>query len=213
MLRGVLAQGQTLPEDQKQEILRLLAERWGVAPKPAAGKTEEVRAKLGVTSAQALDDARLAELTVMLIDFVQRLEPLVQKTWRLFDASGANGKGPVQGTITRFACGEKDVPLPQELGELRTLIAAMMDAFAKVPKVFYQQHLLRFEPEEIKEAVKVQGGGGLWKGFEVKCWEQYCRMAPELAESATQEGLARIIVELVGNLRGTQKARADRRVS
>ena len=213
-LKMVAEDGRGLPESQRQEVINRLMAAWGLSQKaaPAAPvKTEAVAAnigaKLGLSANQQVDPTRVAELTVLLIDFVQKLQPLTNKAWSMFKTE-ADAIGVQQKTMARFVSGDAAAPLNKELTDLRQTIAAFMDALSKCGRTLYHRHLLRLDPEDVKAAIVAERGrvGGFLRGADAECWEKYCELAVEtLGETNIQSAMSKIVVEAVERTRGAAK--------
>jgi hypothetical protein len=202
MLREVAEQGKKIAENQRAEVVRRLADAWGVQAVARDGKVEgvagAVQGALKLPANVNLDPARTSELVGMLIDFVVKLEPLARTTWRVLKPE-SESMATAAGTIARFVKGEAHVPLERELRELRQMLAGFMDALSKCGKVLYQKHLRRLDPEDVKDAVDTMGGAsGLFGGKEKAYWGQYRKLAEEvLTESEVEKATANVVVELV----------------
>lgn len=211
-LKMVAEDGRGLPESQRQEVITRLQTAWGLSNKvpQAPARTEAVAAnigqKLGLAANQQVDPAKLAELTVQLLDFVQKLQPLAGKAWSMFKVD-AEPIGLQAKTMARFVGGE-NVPLAKELADLRQTLAAFLDALSKCGKTLYHKHLLRLDPDDVKAAIMAEKGrvGGLWKGADAECWEKYCELAAvTLGETNVQTAMSRIVVEAVEKTKGASK--------
>jgi hypothetical protein len=133
----------------------------------------------------------------MLLEFVNTLDPLVIKAWSTLRPNASVRKTDWQKAVARFVRGEKNATLSRDLLELRQLAGALIGTLPQLPYRFCEQHLARFRPENIEEAIKEERGGFL-VGQEARCWRKFAKdLAPALEESAVQQAISQIVIDCV----------------
>jgi hypothetical protein len=153
---------------------------------------------------QSVDSDRLMELSIILAEFVFRLEPLVWNVWRkLSPRSKIRQSADIKDIMGKFVFNDPDVSCDQidtELKELQRLIAAIITAISQVGSQFARVHLAKFSPSEISALVKVEGGS-IMVSNEVKCWRKYLKLASNLNEDSIETEIRNSIVGYVNSLR------------
>jgi hypothetical protein len=150
-----------------------------------------------------LEPGRVGALTEILIDFVNKLEPLVWSTWRkLSPRSSIRPAGDIKNTVSKFACADGDVAKQQvenELRELQQIITAMITAVSQAGDRFAKHHLSTFSPSEISALVRLERKGVL-VSHEVKCWRKYQELASTLTEATIEADIRKAIAEYAESL-------------
>jgi hypothetical protein len=143
------------------------------------------------------------ESTIVLSDFVFRLEPLVWNTWRtLSPRSNIRPPNVLKKSMVQFVCGESNAPRGQiesELKLLQRLIAAIITAVSRVGSQFAKHHLAKFSPAEIEALVRMEHGS-VFVSHEVKCWRKYLELADKLNEDSIETEIRKAIVGCVESL-------------
>jgi len=196
----------TLPVDQKESITRRLQQIGSgsqVQVNYPDESIEKLRAELQLGDQSDFDTDRLAELIVLLVNFVYKLEPLGWNTWRRFSPrSSIRQSGDLKKTIPKFLSKNSNVSqesVNKELKELMQLIAAVITATSRVGSQFAQLHLAKFSPSEISALVKMEHKSVL-VSHEVKCWRKYLELADKLNEELIEMEITKVIVNYVESL-------------
>jgi len=186
------ARGQNLPEAQRADILDQLRRAWGLPLPPAEAP------------------AGIPPFVQMLVEFVHTLDPLVNKTWTTINPGGKTRRVDWQKQFAQCGRGGHTEALSQQLLELRQLTAALLIALPALPVRFQENHLGRFRPEDIEQAVQMGGSilNNIW-GKPALYWEQFKKLAPALEEGPVQASMFQIIIELVDSIRKGAATRAN----
>ena len=162
----------------------------------------------GLNALAAVEEAgirtdRLAALSVLLVDFALKLEPLVWNTWRtLSPRSGIRPPRGLTKMLGEFLSEDSpsvDQKVERELKMLQRLIAAIITAVGGVGKQFAKKHLARFSPSEISALVRMERGSVLLS-HEVKCWRKYFELAETLTEDAMETELRKAVADYAESL-------------
>jgi hypothetical protein len=166
-----------------------------------------LRAKLQFNAQQVLDADRTVELLDLLTDFVANLDQLVWATWRQLAAdSRIKRPNPLLRVLRAFMTRDANVPqtvLAQDIGALRQLTAALINAVGQVGYTFAARHTEKLSPALIEDAVKAEGRGGIpWIGGGAKaaCWEKYLQLSNSLDAAAIEKEINTVIAESVEQL-------------
>lgn len=162
---------------------------------------EALRKRLNVPDDLGVDVERTLELTMLLGELAGSLDQVAWPTWRQMSKRSAGGRrgGELRGVLGQYVGGDPEVPtgqMTEEFERLRKLVVAMISAVSRVGHQFAEQHLVRFNPEEISSLVKLEGGG-FFVSQEVKCWRRYEELAKSLHPDSIQDEILKIMVELV----------------
>jgi len=195
-----------LSDDQKDYIDQSLRQA-GLGPKAQQSDSVEsdqkLKEKLKVGNERSFNAARLAELNVMLVDFVLKLEPLVWNTWRkLSPRSSVRPQGALTQKIGQFLCDDTEMSVNQvedDLKVLQRLIASMTSAVSCVGGQFAKRHIAKFSPSEIEALVRMEPGS-VFVSRDVKCWNKYKQLAETLNEDAIEMEIRKAIVDYVESL-------------
>jgi hypothetical protein len=206
LIQNLLEIVPTLSEEQKVIIDKSLQEaglRRDVKLDGSVDLDKELRTKLQISSEQKLESKEMAELSVMLVEFVLKLEPVVWNTWRALSArSAVRPQGALAKKIGRFLCKDAEAsnsPVDDDLKVLQKLIVAMTTAVSRVGGQFAKRHLAKFSPFEIAALVKMEPGS-VFVSHEVKCWRKYVELAETLNEDAIDMEIRKAIVDYVESL-------------
>ena len=207
LIRSLLPLVPTLSEDQKKLIADSLHLRQET-PLAEGGYSQEsvkkLKAVLLTGDGSSIRADRLMDLSIMLADFVCKLEPLVWNIWRkLSPRSGIRPSASLKDIMGKFvfnAQGASAEQIDNELKELQRLIAAIITAIGRVGGQFAKSHLAKFSPSEISAMVKVEHGS-VFVSQEVRCWRKYAELASTLNEDTIESEIRDVIVGYVESLR------------
>lgn len=195
-----------LPADQKESITKKLQEMGSESPvrvNYSDESIEKLRTKLQLGDEPDFDTDRLAELIVLLANFVYKLEPLVWNTWRqLSPRSSIRRSGDLKKAMGQFLSNDSNISqenVENELKELQQLTAAVITAIGRVGSQFAKHHLARFSPSEISSLVKMEHRSVL-VSHEVKCWRKFLELADTLNEDSIDTEITKAIVNYVESL-------------
>jgi len=195
-----------LPAGQKESVTKRLQQIGSgsqVRVDYSDESIEKLRTKLQIGDEPDFDADRLAELIVLLANFVYKLEPLVWNTWRkLSPRSSIRRSGELKKTIGQFLSNDSNISqehVENELKELQQLTAAVITAIGRVGSQFAKHHLAKFSPSEISSLVKMEHRSVL-VSHEVKCWRKFLELADTLNEDSIETGITKAIVDYVDSL-------------
>ena len=196
-----------LSDEQKELAARRLQEAGFGAPVATQNYSDEfildLRARLKLGDVPDIKADRLAEMIVLLADFVFKLEPLIWNTWRMLSPrSGIRPSGSLKKTVGQFICGDSKTPdkkAEHELRMLQRLIAAITTAVGRVGSQFAKRHIGRFSPSEISTLVRMEHGS-VFVSHEVKCWRKYLELAETLTEGSIEAEIRKAIADYAESL-------------
>ena len=165
--------------------------------------SEEAQRALGLMSGQQPRLERMVQLTVVLLDFVTRLDQTGLKTMEALTPRSPLLKRneSVRKAAARFLVGEVETVEPQ-LREAFGLLAALLVAPLSGGRVFGQPYVERFSPAAIEDVVTAEGGGGVFSNKKERCWIRYCDLArdfatADLVDRKIKECLAAVVQKTV----------------
>jgi len=206
LVRNLLAIAPTLSGERKEYVAKSMHQA-GLMPKVQGHYSDELvqqmKAVLQVGDGRGIDADRLIELSILLVNFVCKIEPLVWNIWRtLSPRSSIRQSISMKDTMGRFVFNDPKATREQidsELKALQWLVAAVITAVGRVGGQF-AKNLSRFSPSEISALVKVERGSVL-VSHEVKCWRKYLELAGGLNEDSIETEIRNTIVSYVESLR------------
>jgi hypothetical protein len=195
-----------LPANQKESVTKRL-QQIGSDSQVRVNYSDEsigkLRNKLQLGDKPDFDTDRLAELIVLLANFVYKLEPLVWNTWRqLSPRSSIRRSSELKKTIGQFLSNDSNISqehVENELKELQQLTAAVITAIGRVGSQFAKHHLAKFSPSEISSLVKMEHRSVL-VSHEVKCWRKFLELSDTLNEDSIEMEITKAIVNYVESL-------------
>ena len=188
------------PGDQRVQVAEMLRAA-GLAPAPAATEgaeqlTQRMRQVLGLGPQDNLDGNALSEVTAMLIDFVDKLDPFAWRTWRALTPRAGFPRAKLKDVLRNYVKGQKDAPAANDLTNLRKLTAALLNALPAAPTEFFQRHLSPFMLEAIKDAAQAEGKGPL-ESWSSAYWRKYEKLAPGVERKAVENAFGAAVFALV----------------
>ncbi len=164
---------------------------------------EILKEKLPLANMNNVNRAQLLKLSMLLIDFVLRLDPLVWNTWRaLSPRSNLRPQGTLDKTIGQFLADDSEISenqIDHDIKVLQRLVAALSSAVSQVGSQFAKRHLAKFSPSEISALVRMEHGS-VFVSHEVKCWRKYIELAEMLHEDSIEMEIRKTIVGYVESL-------------
>jgi hypothetical protein len=165
--------------------------------------TQDLRAMLQLGDEPDIKAERLAEIMVLLADFVFKLEPLIWNTWRMLSPrSSIRPSGSLKKTVGQYICDDSATPekkAEHELRMLQRLIAAITTAVGRVGSQFAKRHIGRFSPSEITTLVRMEHGS-VFVSHDVKCWRKYLELAETLTEASIEAEIRKAIADYAESL-------------
>jgi len=206
-IRRLLEMAPMLSDEDRELASRRLQEAGFGPPVAPQNYSDEfahvLRAKLQLGDLQDIKADRLAEMIVLLADFVFKLEPLIWNTWRMLSPrSSIRPSGSLKKTVGQFVCGASNTPDKEsehELRKLQRLIAAITTAVGRVGSQFAKRHLGRFSPSEISTLVRMEQGS-VFVSHEVKCWRKYLELTETLTEGSIEAEIRKAIADYAESL-------------
>ena len=207
VIKRLLELAPVLSDEQKGLAAKRLQEAgFGLQVAPQGYSDEfiqDLRARLQLGDVPDIKMDRLAEMIVLLADFVFKLEPLIWNTWRMLSPrSGIRPPGSLKKTMGQFISGDSGTPEKKAEAELRMLqrlIAAITTAVGRVGSQFAKRHLSRLSPSEISNLVRMEHGS-VFVSHEVKCWRKYLELAETLTEGSIEAEIRKAIADYAESL-------------
>jgi hypothetical protein len=171
---------------------------------PAATQTGEaaeqllsrMRQVLGLGPTDNLDAAALSEVTAMLIDFVDKLDPFAWRTWRALTPRAGFPRAKLKDVLRNYVKGQKEAPAAADLTNLRKLTAALLNALQTAPTEFFQRHLSPMTIDAIKDAAHAEGKAAL-EGWNGAYWRKYEKLSPAVERKAVESAFGAAVFALV----------------
>lgn len=191
--------------EQRRQVMEKLGAAGFVAEVPVgdipADVIDEVKKRVGLTSADHLDILRLMELFTVYHDVICSIQPVMRETWKAVAQGSRAGlqSGPqLKRLASRFVAGDETAngeQLEQELQLVRKVAAGLIAAIGHVGRNFANGRLSLLSPGQIQQLVLAEGGRSLFGGMDAKCWTKYCELAAQM-DAATVE---REIMSAIGD--------------
>jgi hypothetical protein len=174
------------------------------APPPAA---RDLKVKMGLASDQQLSPNRVVELVDILWDILKNLDQVAWQTWRQISPQSATRPGTMTlpQVMAKFLAGDPQVPstvASAEIGRLRKLLAAMISTVGQVGRQFAQDFCGKFNPSQIEDVVKAQGGAGMFGNVKGRYWDQYVKMSPQCDQTAIEHEIITLFAKYSAQLMG-----------
>lgn len=188
LLDQLLAVLPTLPEATRTELTKKLASAGlgsasGGGGGGAVSISEETARALGAEGGKQISPDRLAQLTVLLVDALSRLDQTALRTMEALAprSSLLKRNESIRRATGRYLSGEADT-VEMQLREVAGLLGALLAATLGGGRVFGQQYLERFSPTAIEDVVTAEGGGGMFgPSKKERCWDRYVDLARDFA--------------------------------
>jgi hypothetical protein len=194
-----------LPLEKRAEISKRLAEA-GLAPAvpdaPVLETPVELRKALGIPADQQPRLDRLAQLTVVLVEMVQRLNDRGVDAMRdLFPRNPQLDRpSDFRQMAARYLTGDIE-SLESQVRGISSLLGTLLVALQGGGKDFGRQYLERYSPAAILEVVENEEQFGVLPWQQTKkecCWNKYDDLAreistPDLVDRKIKESLAAFV--------------------
>jgi hypothetical protein len=179
-----------MPEERQAAFAARIAEAGlARASAPAPGVLEvpeETQRALGLTAGQQPRLDRLSQLANVLVEVICVLDQTALKTLGQLSARSAllRRSEDFRKAAAKYLVGESETLDPQ-MRALSGLMGALLAAMLAGAKDFEREHIERFSPGRIADAVEAEGGGGfMGPNKKERCWKKY----EELAEDYSKPG-------------------------
>ncbi len=143
---------------------------------------DDLRQALGLAHGQQPRLGRMVQLTVVLIELLNRLDQMALKTYNELSSRGAPAARPqdFRQAVASYLTGNSDSLDPQ-IRSTSALLGGLMAAMLGAGREFGRQYVERFAPSSIEDVVKVEGKAKLFRNEKALCWEKYKDLARDYA--------------------------------
>ena len=163
-----------------------------------AAAIQQLCGALGIAGG-VVDPVHAIAMATMLANFSTNMTNLAWMAWRTIAPNSSVRRGGMsQKLFARYVAGDPAVSREQVAGELerlRQLIAALISAISQVGEQFARNHLEKFAPAEIEQAVASEGRRGLLSSREAQCWRKYVQLSDTLDQTAIESEIRRVIAQ------------------
>ncbi len=160
----------------------------------------ELRRDLGLAEGQQPNAERLAQLDVLLIEFLCNLDQMALTALKeMARREVIKPRDDFRKAAARFLTAENESMEPQ-FKAISILLGSLLRGMLAIGNVFGRECQERFSPEAIEEIVEAEGRGGGFMGMvgkskKERCWDKYKELAkdfitPELIERRIRDSLA-----------------------
>lgn len=191
MVDGLLRQwGLATPDQKARAVSRLSGVGIGGGGGAALSEAQvaKLRERLELGAGEVPDAARLIELSIKIVEFVNYIDRVAWGAWK---DTAPSASLRANGTMRRFlrehltAAGAGDATggaaVARELDRLRELCRAMMSSIARAaPDRFAERFTSQLSPAAIQESV----GDSAFKNTDAECWKVYRLRAGQLDRDA-----------------------------
>jgi hypothetical protein len=187
----------------------------GLVTEPAEGGGEwtpppaalALKLKMGLAPYQQLSPNRVVELVDILWDILKNLDQVAWETWKQISPQSTTRRGAMTlpQVMSKFLAGDPEVPKSAatlEIGRLRKLLAAMISTVGQVGRQFAQEFCGQFNPSQIEDVVKAQGGAGMFGNVKGRYWDQYVKMSPACDQTAIEHAIITLFAKYSAQLMG-----------
>jgi hypothetical protein len=207
ILERLIAAASKLSEERRSELAKRLAEAglaWMDRDAVIMEIFAELRRKLPIQADQQPRLRGLADLSLLLIDLLYRLDQLALTTLRELSPKNPLLKRPqdFRNAVGRFLVNENE-PLEPQLKMMSSLLGALLAAVLSGGRDFGRQYVERFSPANIEDVVVGEGKGGVLKSMygpseKERCWEKYNQLSndfatPDLIDRKIKDCMAKIV--------------------
>jgi hypothetical protein len=201
----------TLSGEQRESIKSKLAAIGliVISNKPLEGEAlVDLQAKLKMAPDEPIDSNRLGKLFAVLADTVATLDQLAWNIWKNAAPKSSIRRdaslGDLRLQLRRSLTGDAEnsaAQVQQQVERTRQIVAGLLAGLGSAGRNFARRHLQRYAPDAIREAVKLEGAGGMFANVETKCWKKYTELATEITEASiesdVQEAVAKYAEDLI----------------
>jgi hypothetical protein len=94
----------------------------------------------------------------------------------------------------------------QQVERTRQIVAGLLAGLGSAGRNYARRYLQKYSPDAVREAVKLEGGSGMFSNPEAKCWKKYTDLAAEITESSIEGDVQEAVVKYAEDLiRGTSR--------
>lgn len=183
----------------KQKMIALRHLKTGGFLEESQCCSKHLNSRIGLRSDQPINEDRAMELTALLIEFVDAIEPMLAGTW---ENLSPQSKLPLPRHFSKcvrsFLTNRKmsDGIIVKELRYIGWFICSIVAAIARAGDNFAVRFSDSVSPSVISAIVDSERGGLLTRllnGKKACCWQKYC----ELMDGTTQETISREVQQAV----------------
>ena len=179
-----------------------------ISNKPLEGDAlVDVQAKLKLAPDDPIDSNRLGKLFAVLADTIATLDQLAWNIWKSAAPKSAirrdSSLGDLRLQMRRSLTGDAEnsaAQIQQQVERTRQIVAGLLAGLGSAGRNYARRHLQRYAPDSIREAVKLEGGGGLFGNVEAKCWKKYSDLAAEITEASIEADVQEAVVKYAEDL-------------
>ena len=206
----------TLSAEQREAIKAKLAAHGliVISNQPLEGDAlVDLQAKLKMAPDDPIDANRLGKLFAVLADTLATIDQLAWNVWK-----SAAPKSPIRRDssfgdlrlqLRRSLSGDAEhsaAQVQQQVERMRQIVAGLLAGLGSAGRNYARRHLQRYSPDAIREAVKLEGGGGMFANAEAKCWKKYTEVAAEITEASIESDVQDAVAKYAEDLiRGTSR--------
>ena len=118
-------------------------------------------------------------------------------------------QGDLRMLTRRSLAGDAEASAAQvqkQLEGTRQLIAGLLAGLGPAGRNFARRYQQRYAPDAVREAVRAEGGGGMFVNAEVRCWKKYTDLAAEITDATIENDVQEAVVKYAEDLiRGTNR--------
>ena len=216
IVKAFLQLAPQLSGEQRENVKQKLAALGLVVAtnKPIEGEAlADVQAKLKLGPDDPIDPQRLGKLFAAFAEVMLTLDQLAWNVWRSAAPKSPIRRDTSQGDLRMLArrslAGDAEASAAQvqkQLEGTRQLIAGLLAGLGPAGRNFARRYQQRYAPEAVREAVRAEGGGGMFANAEARCWKKYTDLAAELTDATIENDVQEAVVKYAEDLiRGTNR--------
>jgi hypothetical protein len=184
-ITAFLALAAGINEERRVALTKRLADagfNWVDKDQLLVEVSDSFREALGLPSGQQPRLARMVQLTVALIELLNRLDHMALKTFTELAPRSSLGARPQEfrDAVANFLTGNSDSVEPQ-IRAISALVGGLMAAILGAGREFGRQYTERFSPSSIEDVVKGEGKVKLFGNEKALCWDKYKDLARDYA--------------------------------
>lgn len=179
-----------------------------ISNKPLEGDAlVDVQAKLKMAPEEPIDPNRLGKLFAILADTMATLDQLAWNVWKSAAPKSVIRRDASQGDLRmqlrRSLTGDAEnaaAQIQQQVERTRQIVAGLLAGLGSSGRNYARRYVQRYSPDAIREAVKIEGGGGMFANTEARCWKKYTELATEITEASIEGDVQEAVVKYAEDL-------------
>ena len=210
MVAAFLKLAPTLSGPQREEIKAKLAELGliVISNKPLEGDAlVDVQAKLKMAPDDPIDSNRLGKLFAIMADAVATIDQLAWNVWKSAAPKSAirrdSALGDLRLQMRRSLSGDAEysaAQIQQQVERTRQIVAGLLAGLGSSGRNYARRYAQRYSPDAIRDAVKLEGGSGIFANLEAKCWKKYTELAGEITETSIEADVQEAVTKYAEDL-------------